>query len=347
MPVVSNIFLGDMISRGPYSTETVIYLQSLKKQAEEAGSKFELLIGNHEHCLINQVDVGFFNIYNIDTLQKIIKENIETETFKVAYGDNRKNIICIHAGMEKEILIWAVTSLVPSAKEELTLGQKVPSEEVYRVMKKHHIQIEDVAKWMNQNFKQDHSWKAPLLREYHLNQGFKGIINSRKKTNRRDLYDIASHKTYKATQFVGHTTTEYHSHLQNATFFGAIKKINHNFYLDYDLLRGKRAFVALEGNHIYQVMSTENGLDKNSRDPMQEAQVPSFMQSTLGCFHGNTKDLDISKWNIHLIGKLPEIDKHIFHPMDKNKGSDSKEEAEKLKHKMLTPAYRKERYLGR
>jgi CRISPR/Cas system-associated exonuclease Cas4 (RecB family) len=334
------IILGDVVSRGPYSTETIIYLESLKKQAEENGAKFEILMGNHEHCILNFCEVNYNNIKNIEVVRKIISESIQNDTIKASYADNNKNIICVHAGVEKNILKWAISCIDPKLREQLYNERNISSRKIYQIMKDNNITVEDVAKWMNETFKKDLSWRAPLLAEHPVDGQTQGIINSRKKTLLFDKYRIDEKKTYKATQFLGHTTTSYYKNFKNATSFGAFKKVNHNFYLDYDLLRGNVSFAAIQGNKIYQVYSRENGLNEKIKSSDKTFKLPESSMNTIWYLYRNAKSLDMSKWEVNLIATLP-----INDTSKKNTLQESiaiKEEASKVRDKMLKKSKLKE-----
>jgi hypothetical protein len=306
------VLLGDLINRGTYSVETLIYGRVLQEQAKKEKGKVIVLLGNHEHCLINQGRLDFYNISDLESTSKIIRENIQKGNTVLAYGDNEKNMICVHAGVEKEILKWAIREINPKLYLKLLPDKKIHSSEIYQLMEKNRIQIEDVVSWLNMKLKEDLTANAPLLRCYQLNPRVSGVINSRKKNLTKDDQDILKDKTYKFIQFVGHTTTMFSQNLIHATSFGAVKKINHRFYVDYDLLRGNMAFVTLQGNQVYQIRNTQKGLEENFKPQEQiHKGIPPNLVETSGCYHGNTKKIDCSKWEIDVIAKLPEKKKSL------------------------------------
>jgi hypothetical protein len=306
------ILLGDLVNRGAYSVETLIYGRVLQEQAKRKGGKVIVLLGNHEHCLVNQTKLDFHNISGLEATSKIIQENIQKGYTVLAYGENKKNMICVHAGIEKEILKWAVREIEPKLFLTLHPNKKIPSSEIYQLMEKNNIGIEDIASWMNKKLKEDFSVDAPLLRYYQMNPTISGVINSRKKNMRKDEQDILTHKPYKVNQFVGHTTTTFSQNLIYATSYGAFKKINHRFFLDYDLLRGNMAFVAIQGNQVYQIRNTRKGLDENFRSQEQiDKGIPPNLVKTSGCYHGNTRTLNFSNWEIERIARLPDKQKSL------------------------------------
>lgn len=306
------VLLGDLISRGTYSVETLIYARSLQEQSKLVGGNFEVLIGNHEHCVLNDACLDFYNMSNVKLVGELLKENIEKGHTKIAYADNSKNMICVHAGIEKEILKWAIREIKPSLALKLFPDRKIASSEIFDLMEKNNITIEHIADWMNSVFGKDLSADAPLLRNYSVGADVSGVINSRKKDRQKDVQNILNDKTYKMNQFVGHTTTDNPMNLANAKSFGAVKKINHRFYLDYDLLRGKMAFVGIDGRDVYQMHSKANGLDQNFK-PYEQIKkgIPEHLIDTAGCYHGNTKKLDFSNWSLKLIARLPKTHKKL------------------------------------
>jgi hypothetical protein len=321
------VLLGDLIHIGPFSTETLIYTRALQEQAKEVGGKFEVLLGNHEHCLLNNVIVrGISNVYQTEPIKKIILENIRKGNTTVAYADDDKNIFCTHAGVEKEILKWAIRDISPirninpSVSSRLSKGKKVSSEEISIIMRDNNIKLSDVAKWMNIRMKEDLSWNAPLLVEYPKGQDPKGVINSRKKCDKADTQDISRDKILKMVQFVGHTTTSFAPNLVKASFFGAVKKVNHNFYTDYDLVRGNRGFVALYDRKIYQISATkENGLDIHM--------LPNKIYATV-----SNQPFEALPWVAKKLNVSAYTERHIATLPSK---SDRECEAEKVRQNML------------
>jgi hypothetical protein len=307
------VLLGDLIHRGTYSVETLIYVRALQNQAYLVSGKLEVLMGNHEHCVLNDVCINFENIMDKKLVGKIVRENIMEGHTKLAYADNEKNLICVHAGIEKEILKWALRELKPELSARLAPGQKNTSAEIFQSMQEQGIEIEDIADWMNRTLKKDLSKNAPLLTQEDSFLRAKGVLLTRKKDSKPDVSDVFWDKPYKFNQFVGHTTTNYGKHLSHATFFGGVKKINHRFYLDYDLLRGNMAFVAVENHKVYQMLYQQKGLyeDCKTRDAF-EMKIPNNLRNTMGCYPGNTKPLDMEKWELQCIAILPSVDPFYF-----------------------------------
>lgn len=302
------ILLGDLISRGPYSAETVIYARTLQEQAKRSNSKFKILLGNHEMCLVKGKCINFYNLTYREPLAKILYEEIINENFQLAYANEKKHILCVHAGLEKSVLLRILCEIEPKLKDRLGEKRKISSLELMKVMYDNHISIEDVATLLNEKH------KNTLLKNYGMEWKYtpwdfsESVFSSRKKIHRKDEYKIHLNKSYKINQFVGHTTTNVANHFPKATSFGAVKKINHTFYLDYDLLRGNMAFVTIRDREVIQVQYQSNGLKEGEPRIKNCKEVPENMKNTPGCYPDNTKAMNLSLWNVRHIGLLPSVE---------------------------------------
>lgn len=144
----SCVLLGDLIQRGPYSAETLVYSMALQKQATEQGGKFHVLLGNHEHLLLNNKPIDFNNIDGGSEkfIKSMLKDNIQKGDFTLAYADNSKNLISVHGGLDKGILLKAVASIDHKARHEFSSlkysKRKISSEDIYKVMGKYGITLE-------------------------------------------------------------------------------------------------------------------------------------------------------------------------------------------------------------
>lgn len=299
------IQLGDLISRGAYSIETLIYVRVLQEQCQRVGGKFIVLFGNHEHCAVNRIKLDFYNVRDYEKMAKIIEEHICQGHTTLVYAEEERNFICVHAGIEKEILVKCLCALRPCLNKQILPDKKISSKEIATMMIEHRVGLNELMHYMNQIFVTDLSIDAWLLQDNNARQAPSGVIYTRKKLGEKDLQDIAKDKPYKFNQFVGHTTTDHPDNLKFATSFGAVKKINHRFFLDYDLLRGKQAFVALNGREVVQVRSKHSGRVNVQPTLEKDLSIPECLQQNPGCHPGNLAKIKFSEWEEKVIARLP------------------------------------------
>jgi hypothetical protein len=106
------VILGDMFDRGDMVTEILWHLFGLEKQAEKAGGKVDILLGNHEVMVLNN-DVRYIN----EKYQNI--EKITGTRYGDLYSDSSvlgrwlrsmpvmitvDNILFVHAGISPEMV---------------------------------------------------------------------------------------------------------------------------------------------------------------------------------------------------------------------------------------------------
>jgi hypothetical protein len=175
--------LGDAIYKGPYQLETFLYLRILKKQADFAGKKIILLLGNHElNSLLNKPSTVEESI-----ITSILKEDILTNRAVASYGHPTKNLMAFHGGLEKLVLVNILTSMCDDStysnklrfyKNKLLLIQKAlitkstlkkdnvhnmylsklysntSSKEIYKIIHSCDISFSDISSWINTKFKE-------------------------------------------------------------------------------------------------------------------------------------------------------------------------------------------------
>ena len=293
------IQLGDVIDRGKFSWQSVLYLKTLQQQARLTNGNVIRILGNHEHTLLVGMsrDTGP-SLCNENFLRRILREDILQNDILLTYADNDLNILFSHAGLEKKMLLYILCKLgfeqdIFTLKQNpfnLSESGELKSGLIYNFMKSKNLDIEKISAFLNLTLEKDTSLNKltanPLYMPYSYNylQDVSGIFWTRKKSEKfiQGLlpYRPLSQKKHKPIQVVGHTVSEYITSIDFRVPPGnIIKRINRTIFADVGLFLGVEAFLSIgkEG----QIKEVYKGLlrwfTKIIHQPLYESQ---------GCFEG-------------------------------------------------------------
>lgn len=125
---------GDVIDRGPFSREAVVFLRTLQQEAPGEGGEVVRLCGNHELMLL-QGHFFYANFEDPASLATGLTEEIATGNVQAAYSDGAW--LYSHAGLR-------------SAIREVLLAEMGPTE---RDTKGKHINLDPLAEHINRVFR--------------------------------------------------------------------------------------------------------------------------------------------------------------------------------------------------
>ncbi len=111
------VVLGDILDRGPNVTESLWLIYRLEKQANKAGGKVHVLLGNHELMVLNN-DLRYIHpkyiktaqlmgttYYQLYTKNTFIGRWLRTKPVIVTIND----MLFVHAGISPEFVVWKFT----------------------------------------------------------------------------------------------------------------------------------------------------------------------------------------------------------------------------------------------
>jgi hypothetical protein len=256
--------LGDIIHRGSYSIESLIYLASLKQQAKDKSGNVELLLGNHE-LLISQInEKNKTQLLKIDSkhyndnaqgkyfpfYKDILKAQIKKDVLKGVFADINANTIASHAGIKKYLLVDFLESKgvkmrkynkfknVGKKPQKSSKGKlySMKSEEIFSLFKENGFTIKDLEKYLNKKIK-DTAIKGKGLEAQRY---YSSIVFSRDKLN----YITSNKKSFnkkKMIQITGHNITSNANFKNNprTVSYGSIKRIGNTIYADTGLMLEK------------------------------------------------------------------------------------------------------------
>ena len=105
---------GDVIDRGPYSREAIVFLRALQQEAHDNGGAVVRLCGNHELMLL-QGDFRYANFTNPASLIVELKEEIATGNLQASYSDGEW--LYSHAGLRSAIRETLTAEMEPTASK--------------------------------------------------------------------------------------------------------------------------------------------------------------------------------------------------------------------------------------
>ena len=224
------IQLGDVIDRGNYSLETILYLNALQKQAKEGDGTVVCLLGNHEQYLIDfgKACASGQPAYDEKTKEIIInflKKEISDGSIKLIFSNSKKNIVASHSEISKTLMLKMLRTYCEHKKISCPFekGEKVDSLSIYSFMDTENITWDDLSERTNEIFHSAGGKHTDELKKLYLRQGDyrsqtpmrsedkKGILWSREKYTRKKSgaeNRCLGIKPHKVVAFCGHTPTE-------------------------------------------------------------------------------------------------------------------------------------------
>ena len=191
-----------MIDRGAFNIETMLYTRMIKEQAKEKGVDFQFLLGNHEMYFIDSsFEPGYggrlkcdhfgagnaHRKYSIEDklLRSMLVCDINKKRLKVSYADDKSRYLCMHAGLEKNMLLKVVKGAARHYKKVKLLAYiklleskgKVASQDVYKAIEEYEMPLPKISEWLNEEFS-NFAIKEYVTRGKHkkLLRVMKGII---------------------------------------------------------------------------------------------------------------------------------------------------------------------------
>lgn len=275
--------LGDIIDRGGYPFESMIYLRFLQRQAARKGIEFPILFGNHEKYAFtwsqewneNRItDPMGRSASTRSIIRSILLDDIKNGRVQCAYAVKNTKLICLHGRLNKQNLIKIVSEMrkVPKFSHRMNKHtdaqlfwnqldqwiekpsfEKKPSlKDLHHHLEKCGITPKDFCDYLNQRLIDSFDSMNHFVPSFVTddNTGIYGRSKQMKKHPVISNISRAEREKYAAkwVQIGGHSPTTHHDeHARSASGFGfGILQNRTTIYADADLVRGFQAFVAVD-----------------------------------------------------------------------------------------------------
>ncbi len=191
------ILLGDLIDKGPYSWQVVLYALGLQQQAKAANGQVKILIGNHEAYLLTneiseeEMNCGMKNLIGERALLRtLIEKEVTVRNIQAVYADDTSKTIHFHAGLSERVLRELLTKMGYDLNN---------SDNPFSYLRQHNIRLNDLGNRINKQLVDD-ILNEKLLINSVITHSNDSITSYRGRDNvffsteeHQDFYEIVGH----------------------------------------------------------------------------------------------------------------------------------------------------------